>query len=182
MGEYLTLRFHAPLSILGENMATRLDRYNGASWAQIAVEFPSFQMTPAWEKETRKSFIPYGGIMYVPEGWEDRHINEVLDRVWHVQCSVKTLCTLKTFAKDILPQFLSAPCEIEWELEYPFMKGTIPVEPSPIAKEQMSTISGRMAINRLPPPLQNFPVGKERRLPEKTKASIRAAFYGKEEK
>jgi hypothetical protein len=145
MGDYCTVRFEATTSLAGSVIVSRLVR--GARWAEIASAFPMFPVHPAWLLDSRRDFIPHGEMCHVPEGWGEENKNDLEERVWAVQCSVKTTSTVELFCEHILSYLVQEPCLVEYEHEWPHTGVlTQTVEPRRmIAWEDSSSIRGLKA-------------------------------------
>jgi hypothetical protein len=117
MGDYTGLRFAAKLKPQAIPIIQLLndDRPNqhGSTWASVAQAFPLPELL-AWQQVHRCDFIPFGGICYLPDEWDDQSAdgNSLLDGdVWRVVCSLKNYNNeIECFMLGVLPILLAEPC------------------------------------------------------------------------
>lgn len=92
-------RYTAPVNIW-ENVALNVD--DCPDWVGM------------WGAITRSNFIPFGGIQTLPREFDgvDTVVPTPDSHVWGFSCSVKSGWWVGFFLERILPQMLTAPCEV----------------------------------------------------------------------
>jgi len=107
MGDYWSLRFRAPMSERGLEVATRLSSPPWPCWADLGEEFAGYAAMP------KAIFIPKGGLSYAPRDWEQAC--EVVDGRWRVCCSIKIGSPeVGVFLDEVLPRLLADQVTVEW--------------------------------------------------------------------
>lgn len=110
MGDYYTLRFSAPLNDFGIGIVHKMLNPPGARWEDLPEHPLAAEFAETWD---RAGFIPYGGLAYEPDGWEEQVRRITDENVWQNTCSVKLWASSRDmilyFFRRILPPMLRAP-------------------------------------------------------------------------
>ena len=117
MGMYTGLRFTAKLSDKGQEAIKIMNEFMAASRSGYVVCWNAVRdlldLPEEWMEDTRTTFIPYGGVTYMPDSWESAHHVDEEGR-WHVCCSLKNYTgTIERFLKHVLPKMISEECVAE---------------------------------------------------------------------
>ncbi len=118
MGMYTGLRFKAKLKPFVADTLSKF--YNDEDcqdfWGAVSGIIP---ISSDWLNTSRKNFIPFGAIAYLPDDWDEESSAAGLRGVeWHVCCSLKNYeGEIELFIRKVLPYLIEDMCRVEYRYE-----------------------------------------------------------------
>jgi hypothetical protein len=116
MGMYTGLRFEAKLKPIVADSIKLLYREGNSDgfWINLSQIIP---ISDRWLMKSRKDFIPFGAISYMPSDWDETPTG-IDGQTWKVCCSLKNYEEeIELFLRDVLPYLISEFCRVEYRYE-----------------------------------------------------------------